>query len=193
MEESPLAAKRRSFGWPAALAVLVVMVIVLRFEGRIWWCACRTATPFSTNVNSAHNSQHLFDPYSLSHLLHGVIFFWVLRIIAPRLKVGWMVLIALSIEAGWEILENSPMVINRYRAATSSLGYSGDSIVNSVGDLISCAIGLVVGWKLGWKWSIVLFVAIELLMLWWIKDNLTLNVIMLIYPIQAIKDWQMGI
>jgi hypothetical protein len=179
-------------GWVAVGGLLLFTVIVLRLEGRIWWCACRTPTPFSTNINSSHNSQHLFDPYSFSHLLHGIIFYWCLRILAPRLSVGWKVLIALTVEAGWEILENSPIIINRYRAATASLGYSGDTIVNAVGDILSCAIGLLVAHKIGWKWSIALFIVIELLMLWWIRDNLTLNVLMLLYPLDPVRQWQMG-
>jgi hypothetical protein len=169
---------------------MLVTVAMLRVEGRIWWCACRTPTPFSTQVHSSHNSQHLLDPYSLSHLLHGLIFYGCLRLIAPRLDRGWALVIALIIEAGWEVLENSPPVIERYRAATASLGYTGDSIVNSAGDVMSCAIGFFLAARIGWRWSVALFVAIELTMLAWIRDNLTLNVVMLICPIEAIKHWQ---
>lgn len=178
--------------WLAIAALLAVTVLALRLEGRIWWCACRTPTPFSTDVNSSHNSQHLFDAYSFSHLLHGVIFFFALRLVAARWAVGWRVFAALAIEAGWEILENSPMVIERYRTATASLGYSGDSVVNATGDVISCALGLLLARSIGWKWSIAVFVAVELAMLWLIRDNLTLNVIMLLYPIDAIRQWQSG-
>jgi hypothetical protein len=98
----------------------------------------------------------------------------------------------MAIEAGWEVIENSPMVINRYRTATASLGYSGDSIVNTIGDVISCGLGLLLARAIGWKWSIVVFFAVELVMLWLIRDNLTLNVIMLLYPIDAIRRWQAG-
>lgn len=177
--------------WLALGIGLLLMLVVLRLEGRIWWCACRTPTPFSANVNSSHNSQHLFDPYSFSHLLHGVVFFWAIRLLLPRLKPGTQLLIAMAIEAGWEVLENSPMVIERYRAATSSLGYSGDSVVNSAGDLLSCAAGYFLARAVGWKGSLGIFLLIELTMLWLIRDNLTLNVVMLIYPIDAIKQWQL--
>lgn len=183
---------RRALPWYAIALLLILTGLVLRLEGRIWWCACRTPTPFSTNVASSHNSQHLLDAYAFSHLLHGIIFFWVLRLIFPKLKAAWALLVALAIEAGWEILENSPMVIERYRAATASLGYSGDSIVNSLGDILSCAVGFWLARQIGWRWSIALFVAVELVMLYLIRDNLTLNVIMLLYPIQAIKQWQIG-
>lgn len=178
--------------WLAIVGLLVLTVVALRFEGRIWWCACRTPTPFSIDVHSSHNSQHLLDPYSFSHLLHGIIFFWCLLLLLPRVQFGWRLLIALAIEAGWEVLENSPLIIERYRAATASQGYSGDSIVNSAGDVLSCALGFVLASYIGWKWSIALFVAVELFMLFAIRDNLTLNVIMLITPLDAIRQWQMG-
>lgn len=182
---------RGAIPWLWIGLLLIATVVILRLQGRIWWCACRTPTPFSINVASSHNSQHLLDPYAFSHLLHGVIFFWALKLL-PRLDFGWKLLIALAIEAGWEILENSPLVIERYRAATASLGYSGDSIVNSFGDVLSCALGFVLAAWIGWRWSIALFLFIEIAMLAWIRDNLTLNVVMLLYPLESIKRWQMG-
>lgn len=186
------ATERKSIPWLALSLLLAATLVALRFEGRIWWCACRTPTPFSTDVNSSHNSQHLLDAYSFSHLLHGVIFFWAIHLLVPRMKVGWQLFIALVIEAGWEVLENSPIIIERYRATTASLGYSGDSIVNSAGDVLSCALGFVVARAIGWKGSIALFIAVELVMLYLIRDNLTLNVLMLTFPIDSIRRWQMG-
>jgi hypothetical protein len=178
--------------WLCVGGIALLSVLALRIEGRLWWCACRTPTPFSTRVASSHNSQHLLDPYSFSHLLHGIIFYWALRLLLPRARVATLLLIALLIEAGWEVLENSPIIIARYRAATASLGYSGDTIVNSVGDILSCLLGFFLAQRVGWKWSIALFIAIELIMLGLIRDNLTLNVIMLLWPIEAIKQWQGG-
>ena len=175
-----------------AVALLLATVATLRIEGRIWWCACRTPTPFSTDVNSSHNSQHLLDPYSFSHLLHGLIFYGCLRLLVPRANVGWMLVIALAVEAGWEVLENSPLVIARYRAATAAKGYTGDTIVNSAGDVLSCALGFFVAARLGWRWSVALYVAVDLIMLALIRDNLTLNVIMLLYPLDVIRRWQAG-
>ena len=101
-------------------------------------------------------------------------------------------LIALAIEAGWEVLENSPLIIARYRAATAAVGYSGDSIVNSAGDVLSCALGFWLASRLRWWWSVAIFVAVELIMLALIRDNLTLNVIMLLWPLDAIRRWQAG-
>jgi hypothetical protein len=178
--------------WLAVALLMLVTVAVLRGEGRRWWCACRTPTPFSTDPGSRHNSQHLLDPYSFSHLLHGLIFFGCLRLLAPRASAGLTLVVALTIEAGWEILENSPLIIARYRAATAAVGYTGDSIVNSTGDVLSCALGFWLAAKLGWRWSAAVLVAIELIMLALIRDNLTLNVIMLLYPLDAIRQWQSG-
>ncbi len=178
--------------WVAAVVLMLLTVAALRFEGRIWWCACRTPTPFSTDVNSSHNSQHLLDPYSFSHLLHGLIFYGCLRLLLPRAGTGWMLMIALGVEAGWEVLENSPLVVARYRAATAAKGYTGDTIVNSAGDVLSCALGFFLAARLGWRWSVALFVAVELIMLALIRDNLTLNVIMLLYPLDVIRRWQAG-
>lgn len=178
--------------WLVIVLLLLATVGALRGMGRAWWCACRQPIPFSTQVASSHNSQHLLDPYSLSHLLHGLIFFGVLRLVAPRIPPWWRLVIGVTVEAGWEVLENSPMVIERYRAATASLGYSGDSIVNSTGDVLSCLLGFWLARALGWWKSIALFVLVEVGMLLWIRDNLTLNVIMLLRPLDAIRRWQLG-
>jgi len=196
MHPAPTSAPpRRRIGrraWLAVAALMLLTVAVLRAEGRIWWCACRTPTPFSTDPGSRHNSQHLLDPYSFSHLLHGLIFFGCLRLIAPRARPSATLLIALAVEAGWEVLENSPLIIARYRAATAAVGYTGDSIVNSTGDVLSCALGFWLASRLSWRWSVAIFVAVELIMLGLIRDNLTLNVVMLLYPLDAIRRWQAG-
>ncbi len=182
----------RAGPWVAAAVLMLLTLAALRLEGRIWWCACRTPTLFSTDVNSSHNSQHLLDPYSFSHLLHGLIFYGCLRLLLPRAGTGWMLMIALGVEAGWEVLENSPLVVARYRTATAAKGYTGDTIVNSAGDVLSCALGFFLAARLGWRWSVALFVAVELIMLALIRDNLTLNVIMLLYPLDVIRRWQAG-
>ena len=179
---------------PVALVLLLVLLalIYLRWQGRIWWCACGGWSPVSITVQSQHNSQHLIDPYSLSHVLHGVLFFGLLWPLRRRLSLEVRAAIAAVIEIGWEMLENSPIIINRYRAATVSLGYEGDSIVNSIGDIASFVLGFYLARKLGWRWSVGLFIAVELLMLYLMRDNLTLNVLMLLWPIDAIREWQSG-
>ncbi|MFT3788628.1 MAG: DUF2585 family protein [Tepidisphaeraceae bacterium] len=170
--------------------MLVVAVVYLRWQGRIWWCAQGDYTPFSLQTWSPHNSQHVFDAYSFSHVLHGVFFFAVLWFARRRLNWSNRFLIATALELGWELLENSPIIINRYREATVSLGYTGDSILNSMGDTASCALGFWLAGRLGLWRSIGLWIVIEAGLLLWIRDNLTLNVLMLIYPIDAIKQWQ---
>jgi len=176
----------------ALAALCLVTVLLLRFQGRVWTCACGSWAPWAGDTNSMHNSQHLFDPYSFTHILHGILFYGALAWAIPRVVTEWKFVLALVIEAAWEVVENSPFIINRYREATFALGYEGDSILNSMGDLVSCALGFWIARRLGLRWSLVVFVAIELALLFWIRDNLTLNVIMLIYPVDAIKAWQLA-
>jgi hypothetical protein len=137
-----------------------------------------------------HTSQHLFDPYSFTHILHGILLCGLLAWITPRLTPPWQLSIAVFVESLWEVFENSAFVIERYRATTMALGYAGDTIINSLGDIFSCAIGFVLARRLGLWGSLLLFLAIESALLFWIHDSLRLNVVMLIYPIDAIKAWQ---
>ena len=175
------------------LGVLMIgCVAFLKWQGRVWWCACGHAWPVILNVNSSHNSQHLFDPYVFSHVLHGVLFFGLAWIFADRFNLSWRFLLAAAVEIAWEMAENSPLVIDRYRNATVSLGYTGDSIVNSLGDIIGFAAGFFLARAIGLWASIAVGVVIELGMLWLIRDNLTLNVLMLIWPIDAVRKWQSG-
>jgi hypothetical protein len=134
----------------------------------------------------------LADWYSLSHVVHGLLFYALLWLIARRLPVGTRFLIALLIEASWEVIENTPMVIDRYRATTAALGYTGDSVVNSLSDILMMALGFILARKLTPWVSIVLLVTLELVPLLVIRDNLTLNVIALIAPNHAIQAWQAG-
>jgi hypothetical protein len=176
-----------------AIALLLLAVIYLRWQGRVWWCACGQWYPVSLRVNSPHNSQHLFDAYSLSHVLHGILFFGLLWLLRGRLSLGMRASLAATIEIAWEMLENSPIIISRYRAATVSLGYTGDSIANSLADIASFVAGFYVARKLGLWWSVAIFLAVELLLLWMIRDNLLLNVLMLLWPIDAVRKWQGGV
>src|SRR3954447_1525117 len=172
--------------------LVVFAVIYLRWQGRVWWCQQGDLWPISIKVNSPHNSQHFFDAYSLSHVLHGILFFGALWPLRRRLSLPVRAAIAASIEIGWEMLENSPLVINRYRTATMANGYTGDAILNSLGDVASFVVGFYLARKLGLRWSIAVFLTVELLMLLLMRDNLTLNVLMLLWPIDAIRKWQAG-
>jgi len=186
--------RRTGTSWKPCLATFLIVlltVIVERLEGRVWWCACGSWNLWA-DAQSSHSSQHLFDPYSFTHILHGVLICGLFALGLPRLDRAWALPLAVLLEAGWEILENSPFIIDRYRTATIALGYTGDSISNSLGDIFSCALGFLAARRFGWRWSIALVVATELILLFWIRDNLLLNIVMLIWPIEAIKNWQAG-
>lgn len=138
------------------------------------------------------NSQQLADWYSLTHLVHGLLFWAAGRLVARRWPWRARLVLAMLAEATWEVLENSPAVIDRYRAATVAVGYSGDSVLNSLGDLGCMAIGFLVARRLPWRGTVLLGIALELLALAVIRDNLTLNVLMLVRPIDAVRAWQAG-
>jgi len=174
----------------ALAAVLAAATVALLVEGRRWWCACGQPWPWITDVWTSHCSQHGADPYSLTHVSHGLIFYSVLAWLRPRWGFEWRLCIAIAIAAAWEVLENSPLVIERYRAATMSLEYLGDSIGNALGDIAACGVGFYLARWLGLAWSAAAFAASELILLALMRDNLTLNVLMLIYPVEGIKEWQ---
>lgn len=188
-------AETKTIRWPIILSVLAVaslQTLVIRLEGQPWWCKCGGAQLWISQAYSEHTSQHLFDPYSLSHVLHGFLFWWLLAWLVPQWSVGWRFVVALVLEMGWEILENSPWVIERYRNATAAVGYSGDTVINALGDLTSAGVGFWIARALGWRWTLALFIAAELLLLATIRDNLTLNVLMLFVPLPELKEWQLG-
>ena len=179
--------------WLLMLAVVVLMVFQLFYQGRNWWCRDDAYTLWSGAVLSRHNSQHLFDPYSLTHILHGVLYFWLATLIFKKMPLVWRLLLAILVECAWEALENSNLVIERYRAVTISLDYFGDSVANSLGDVLSCALGFVIAQKIKLWWSLALFALTEIILLFWIHDSLLLNIVMLIYPIEAVKTWQLNL
>jgi hypothetical protein len=181
----------KSRPWFAIGAVLVAAVYQLHSQGRSWWCACGKLNLWAGDIWSAHNSQHVFDPYSFTHVLHGIVFYGIIVRLFSRMSFAWRLCLAIGLAAVWEVFENTPFIIQRYREATIGLGYEGDSIVNSMADVLCCGIGFILARYLGFRWSLVLFVVTELTLLFWVRDNLTLNILMLIYPINAIKAWQM--
>ena len=178
--------------WLVGVAVLAAAVFQLRSQGRLWLCACGYVLPWSGDAWSADNSQHLFDPYSFTHVLHGFLFWWLLSWALPRVPVAWRLCLAVALEALWEVVENSNFVIERYREATQALGYRGDTVVNSLGDILMCALGFLLARRIGWRRSLVLFVLMEVVLLVWIRDSLLLNILMLLYPVEGIKAWQAG-
>jgi hypothetical protein len=144
------------------------------------------------DIWSSEQSQRVADPYSFSHVVHGLLFFGFLWLVARRLPVGYRFVLAVLLEAGWEVLENSPIIIDRYRAATIALGYEGDSVLNSTSDLLMMSLGFLMASRWRWQLSVVALVVMEVGCLLWVRDNLTLNIVMLVHPIEAIKAWQMA-
>jgi hypothetical protein len=181
---------RRVLPWLGIVLVLAVTVYQLRSQGRLWWCSCDYVLLWSGDPWSSDNSQHLVDPYSFTHLLHGFLLCGLLALIVPRLSAVWQLWLAVSIEALWEVVENSEFVIRHYRAETAALGYNGDTIVNSLADILVCGLGFVLARRLGLGRTLALFAVTEIALAIWIRDNLTLNILMLIHPIDAIREWQ---
>ncbi len=178
--------------WPWLVITIILMATAyqLRAQGRLWWCSCDRVMLWAGNVWSAHNSQHLFDPYTFTHLLHGFLFCWLLTLCAGRWPTRWRLCLAISIEAFWEVVENAEFIIQRYREATAALGYQGDTVLNSLGDIIACGVGFMLAAWLGFRRSLLVFALVEVALLIMIKDSLILNIIMLIYPLESIKAWQ---
>lgn len=182
----------------ATVAIATAAAAILLGMGRVPICTCGTVKLWHGVVQSAENSQQLTDWYSLSHVIHGMIMYFVAWLLWTRWRLfggrpaKWALPIAVFVEAAWEVTENTPMVIDRYRAVTASFGYSGDSVLNSMGDIGSMVVGFLIASRLPWKASLALAVGFELLTLYVIRDNLTLNVVMLFWPIEAIRQWQTG-
>jgi hypothetical protein len=174
------------------VAVLGLTVLCLRWEGRHWWCRFGDMSLWSVGIRSGHTSQHVLDPYSFTHVLHGMLLFGLLRLVAGRLRWEVRLLLAIAMECIWEVVENSGPIIGQYRRGTIALGYEGDSVLNSLGDIASCLLGfLVAGW-LPVRYSVALYLVTDLALLAVYRDNLLLNVIMLVCPSDAVRSWQTG-
>jgi hypothetical protein len=177
--------------WPA-LALIALAAIIELVLGRVPWCTCGYVKLWHGVVQSSENSQHITDWYSFTHVIHGIAFYAILTLVAKPVAVRQKLLMAVFLEAAWEVIENTPFVINRYRAATISLDYYGDSVVNSVADIGAMMLGFWLARRLPWWVSLVLVVGIELGLGYAIRDNLTLNILMLVRPLEAVRRWQLG-
>ncbi|MDA1335113.1 MAG: DUF2585 family protein [bacterium] len=177
-----------------SIGVILITVIILSVMGRVPFCECGEIGLWGGIYLNPQMSQQLADIYTPSHFLHGIIFFWILYALRKKIpmSIGVMLLIATVVEVGWEIFENTEFIINRYREVTISFDYYGDSIYNTVGDILFMMVGFVFAYKLpGWA-SIIAFLVLETGVLLLIRDNLTLNILMLVYPMEAIRIWQSG-
>ncbi len=185
--------RKREKLWPALVigATLVASAILLHLEGRLWICACGRLQVWAGKVCSSDNSQHFLDPYSFTHILHGFLFFWLIAWLAPRLESHWQLTLAITAEALWEVFENTNFIIDRYRSATAALGYNGDTVINSFGDILCCVVGFIIAQRLGLRRSLIVFAALELVLIVWIRDSLLLEILMLVFPVDAIKALQM--
>jgi hypothetical protein len=201
-KETPIAAARRAgpptIGFRArhagALAVLLATTAaVLAAMGRPWWCRAGDRALWSGDVWSRHNSQHLIDPYTITHALHGIALRGILwTVLGRRRSAPVRAAIAVAIETAWEIIENTDAMIERYRSATISLDYYGDSVANSLGDIVAFVVGYQVAGMVPVWLSVLVFFAVDGLLVLWIRDSLLLNVLMLLHPIDAVKAWQMS-
>ncbi len=179
-------------GWLVAVGLLALLAAILTLMGRPPICPCGTVSLWHGTVQSNQNSQQIADWYSFSHVIHGFIFFGLSRLLMPRAPLWAALAVAIGVEGAWEILENSPIIIDRYREVTMAFGYSGDSILNSVSDVLFMILGFLAASRMRWWATVTIAIAFELFTLWTIRDNLTLNVLMLVSPVEAIKEWQAG-
>lgn len=174
------------------LALVVCAVAIEVWMGRLPLGPDGTFGWWEPDIWSAHQSQRVVDPYAVSHIVHGFLFYALLHLVARQQRMETRLVAAVGLEAFWEVMENSPIIIDRYRAVTIAQGYVGDSILNSMSDVVMAALGFWLAWRLPVRTSLALVVIAEVAMALLIRDNLTLNIIMLAFPIDAIKEWQMA-
>ena len=188
MQPRPTAGPRAAYLLTGAIIALAAAYLL--WIGREPICTCGYVKLWHGQTNSSENSQHISDWYSFSHVIHGFLFYLALRYLTPRLSFGWRLSIATLVEALWEIVENSDAIIERYRAVTISLDYYGDSVLNSVSDILVMVLGFWLAARLPVWLTVALAVGFEAMTIWLIRDGLALNVLMLAWPLDAVREWQ---
>jgi hypothetical protein len=174
------------------LGIMVVQAVVLHLMGRVWICSCGAVRVWVGDIWSSELSQQLFDWYTPSHVVHGILFYGLLRLVLPRMPVLARLAIAVGIEVSWEIAENSPWVIEAYRKQALAAGYTGDSILNSLSDTVAMMTGFAIARLLPWKATVALVLVLEIGVGALVRDNLTLNILNFIHRFPAIEAWQKG-
>jgi len=175
--------------WVAA-GLLLAQIVILYLMGRVPICECGYVKLFEPGVNTPGNSQHIADWYTPSHIIHGFLFYGLAWLLFRSKPLSFRLSLAVLVEAAWEILENSPIIIDRYRTATMALGYTGDSILNSAMDTVFMIVGFFFAARVPVWLTVLIAIVFEIFTGWLIRDNLTLNVLMLVWPVDAVKEWQ---